>query len=71
VCSPGDLQDLERFAEEFAARLGRGQRRAGPVDDGESGGRFDLVEHLHQGAGAAVVEDAGRGGDAVVTGGCG
>src|SRR5260370_32352912 len=35
-----------------------GQRRAGPVDDGESGGCFDLVDNLSQRAVAAVVEGA-------------
>jgi hypothetical protein len=33
-----DLEDLERFLDELAACRGRGQQRAGPVDDGESGG---------------------------------
>jgi len=47
------------------------QRPAGPVDDGESGGRLDLVEHLYQGAGAAIIKDAGCCGDAVVAGDAG
>jgi len=66
-----DPEDLGRFVDELAACRRRGQRPAGPVDDGESGGRFDLVEHLRQGAGAAVVEDAGCCGDVVVAGDAG
>jgi hypothetical protein len=48
---------LECFAENIAAPLGRGEGRGRPVDDGESGGCFDLVDHLPQGAVTAVVED--------------
>jgi hypothetical protein len=62
------LEDLKGLLDELAACRGRGQQWAGPVDDGESGGCLDLVEHLHQGAGAAVVKDAGCCGDAVVAG---
>src|SRR5215469_17143953 len=47
-----DPEDLGRFVDELAACRRRGHRPAGPVDDGESGGRFDLVEHLRHGAGA-------------------
>jgi hypothetical protein len=54
-----DPEDLGRFLDELAACRRGGQRPAGSVNEGESGGRFDLVEHLHQGAGAPVVEDAG------------
>lgn len=52
---PSDLEDLGRFGDELAACRGGGERPGGPVDDGESGGCFDLVEHLCQGAGASVV----------------
>jgi hypothetical protein len=61
-----DPEGLERFLDELAACRRGGQRPAGSVDDSESGGHFDLVEHLYQGAGAAVVEDAGCCSDAVV-----
>jgi len=40
-----DPEDLGRFLDELAACRRGGQRAAGPVDDGESGGHLDLVEH--------------------------
>jgi hypothetical protein len=55
---PGGLEDLVRFANEFAPCLRRAKRHAGPVDDRESGSRLDLGDHLLQGSVAPAVEGA-------------
>src|SRR5271166_1871784 len=64
--SLGNPEDLECFANELPAVRREGKGRAGPVNDGESGGYLDLADHLLEGTVAASVECARCCGEAVM-----
>ncbi|WP_405475052.1 hypothetical protein [Streptomyces sp. NBC_00009] len=62
----GGAEDSGRFVQELLPLLGRCERSADSVDDGEAGGPFDACHALSQGAAPPVVEDAGGGSDGLV-----